>query len=78
MGNAQLRTALYMPGLVARRHNPTLKVFADRLSERGMKNKAAIGAVSRKLVHILFGVTKSGVPFDPKLGQIPLASQDGI
>jgi len=78
MGNAQLRTALYMPGLVARRHNPTLKVFADRLSERGMKNKAVIGAVSRKLVHIIFGVIKSGVPFDPKLGQVPLASQDGI
>lgn len=78
MGNTQLRTALYMPGLVARRHNPTLRVFADRLSERGMKNKAVIGAVSRKLVHIIFGVIKSGIPFDPKLGHKPLASQDGI
>jgi len=48
-----------MPGLFARRHNPTLKVFADMLSDRGMKNKAVIGAVTRKLVHIIFGVIKS-------------------
>ena len=67
-----------MHGLVARRYNSTLKVFADRLSERGIKNKAVIGAVTRKLAHIFFGVIKTGIPIDPKSGHKPLASQDGI
>lgn len=78
MGNAQLRTAIYIPGLVARRHNPALKIFADRLSERGMKNKAIVGAVTRKPAQIIFGVLKSRSPFDPESGLKTLASQDGI
>ena len=78
IGNAQLRTALYMPGLVARRHNPVLKVFADALLDRGMNKKAIIGAVTRKLVHIIYGVLKSGVPFDANIVNKRVAIKDGI
>lgn len=78
IGNNSLRTALYMPGLVARRHNPLLIVFAERLLASGMAPKAVIGAVMRKLVHLIYGVVKSGKPFDPKFLDQRLAIQDGI
>ena len=77
-GHAALRRALYMPGLVARRHNPMLKAFADRLSASGLAPKAVLGAVMRKLAHLIYGVIKSGRPFDANFGQSGLAIQDGI
>ena len=57
-------SALYMPGLVVRRHNPALKIFGDRLSAAGLAPKAVVGAVMRKLAHLIYGVIKSGRPFD--------------
>jgi transposase len=52
-GHAALRKALYMPGLVARRHNPVLRVFGDRLKVAGLAPKAIVGAVMRKLAHLI-------------------------
>lgn len=77
-GHADLRRALYMPGLVARRHNPVLKAFGDRLSETGLAPKAVVGAVMRKLAHLIYGVVKSGKPFDANFSHNELAFQDGI
>lgn len=67
LGNARLRCALYMPALVAIRHNPLVKAFYERLVGRGMAKKAALGAAMRKLVHIAYGVLKSGQPFNPNI-----------
>ena len=64
-GNAHLRRALYMPALVALRWNPTIMVFTDRLRERGKHKMVIVGAVMRKLLHIVYGVLKSQRPFDP-------------
>ena len=64
-GNAHLRRALYMPALVALRWNPIIQVFAERLRERGKPKMVIVGAVMRKLLHIVYGVLKSGNPFDP-------------
>jgi transposase len=64
-GNSLLRGALYMPAIVARRYNPVIKEFADRLKKAGKSNMVIIGAVMRKLLHIIYGVLKSGMPFDP-------------
>ena len=64
-GNSLLRKALYMPAIVARRYNPVIKEFADRLKKAGKSNMVIIGAVMRKLLHIVYGVLKSGMPFDP-------------
>lgn len=77
-GNAKLRHALYMPGLVARRHNPTLKGFGDRLKDNGLAPKAVIGAVMRKLLHIIYGVITSGKPFQANFASPRLDLQDGI
>jgi transposase len=77
-GHGELRRALYMPGLVARHHNPTLKTFGDRLSTTGLAPKAVIGAVMRKLVHLIYGVINSGLPFNANFCHSGLAIQDGI
>jgi transposase len=67
MGNARMRKALYMPSLVAMQYNPVIISFSRRLTERGKNGKVIVCAVMRKLVHIIFGVLKSGRPFDPTL-----------
>lgn len=77
-GHADLRRALYMPGLVARRHNPVLRVFGDRLRLTGLAPKAVVGAVMRKLAHLIYGVIKSGQPFDANFTRARLDFQDGI
>jgi len=64
-GNSAIRAALYMPAVVAKRCNPILRVFAQRLLARGLCQMAVIAAVMRKLLHLVYGVLKSGKPFDP-------------
>jgi transposase len=64
-GNAHLRKALYFPAIVARKHNPIIRLHCQRLEERGKLPKVIIAASMRKLLHIAFGVLKSGKPFDP-------------
>lgn len=64
-GRAALRAALYMPALVAIKHNPILHVFAARLSAQGKLPQQVIVAVMRKLLHLAYGILKSGLPFNP-------------
>lgn len=66
-GDARLRKALYMPAVVSLRHNPVMARFADRLAAAGKPKMVIIGAVMRKLAHMIYGVLKSGKPFDPQL-----------
>ena len=77
-GHAALRKALYMPGLVALRHNPILQVFGARMKTNGLAPKAVVGAAMRKLAHLIYGVVKSGKPFDVNFVGRRLAIQDGI
>lgn len=77
-GHAALRKALYMPGLVALRHNPILQVFGARMKTNGLAPKAVVGAAMRKLAHLIYGVVKSGKPFDANFAMNGLAIQDGI
>jgi len=53
-----------MSGMVALRHSTVLRVFGERMEANGLVPKAVIGAAMRKLVHINYGVVKSGRPFD--------------
>jgi transposase len=52
-GTASVRTALFMGALVARRRNPVLEAFFERLIAAGKPKKVAIIAVARKLLTIL-------------------------
>jgi transposase len=67
IGEPLFRKILYMPALVAWRHNPVINAFCKRLKASGKNGKAIVCAAMRKLVHLAFGVLKSGKPFDPKL-----------
>lgn len=64
-GNAHLRKGLFLPAIVASRHNPIIAVFCQRLRAAGKAKMAIVGAAMRKLLHLVFGILKSGKPFDP-------------
>ena len=66
-GSARLRRAMYLPAVVAKRYNPLIKAFCERLQQRGKRPMEIIGAAMRKLLHIVYGVLKSGKAFDPSL-----------
>lgn len=68
-GRAFLRYILYMPALVALRHNPIIVALKQRLQARGLPKMAIVVAAMRKLLHIVFGVLKNQIPFDPDFGQ---------
>lgn len=65
VGKAGIRAALYWPAITAMRRCPAFKAFAERLAARGKPKKVIIGAVMRKLVHIIYGVLKHQTPYDP-------------
>ena len=62
-GNSQLRKALFMPTLVAQKHNPLVKEFCGRLADKGKAKMVVVAAGMRKLLHISFGVLKNEKPF---------------
>lgn len=65
-GNAYLRNALYMPALVAKRHNPVLRSFAEKLAASGKTHGAILGAISHKMLRILVGLLRTNTDFDPQ------------
>ena len=77
-GHANIRHALFMPTLVATRHNPKIKAFRDRLVAAGKSKKSAVLASMNKLVNVMHAVVRHGVGFDPRVGHLALDVQDGI
>lgn len=63
LGNARLRTALWMPVLGAVRRNPWLRTFYERLRAAGKPPKLALVAAMRKLLHAVYSVAKNRKPF---------------
>jgi transposase len=55
-GNRYLRRALYMPALVAVRHDPHLRAFYQVLLARHKAKLQALMAVARKMLHAIFGM----------------------
>lgn len=68
IGPGRVRKALYFPAIVALRHNPTLRAMRQRLHAAGKPPMVIIGAAMRKLIHIAFGVLKSGRTYDASHG----------
>lgn len=64
-GNPKLRKSLFFPAMVAIRYNPMLIALAKRLTAAKKHKMVILGAAMRKLLHIVFGVLKSGRPFNP-------------
>jgi transposase len=66
-GRKSVRCVLYMAAMAARRFNPVIKAFADRLAQHGKPHKVIITACMRKLLVILNSIVKSGRPWNPQL-----------
>lgn len=64
-GNAHLRGVLYMPALSAHRWNPIIAVQRERMKANGKHGLTINAAAMRKLLHLCYGVLKTGKPFDP-------------
>jgi transposase len=65
IGNATLRSSLYMPALSAMRFNPAVAILVARLKSAGrLKPKQIVVAAMRKLLVLCFGVLKTGKRFD--------------
>jgi transposase len=62
-GRADVRSALYMAALTAKRWNPAIRVFYQRLIAAGKKPKVALTACMRKLLTILNAMIRSGQPW---------------
>jgi transposase len=67
VGHAFLRKTLYMPAVVALYKTPWGGKFLTRLAASGKPPMLIIGAMMRKLIHVAFGILKSGKPFDPAM-----------
>jgi hypothetical protein len=60
IGNARLRKALYFPAITALRSSDFFKAWAEPLRTRGKSKMSVIGAAMRKLIHLAYGVIKTG------------------
>jgi transposase len=62
-GRKSVRSVLYMAAIAAKRYNPVIKAFANRLAQHGKPFKVIITACMRKLLVILNSIVKSGRPW---------------
>ncbi|CAK8714845.1 Transposase IS116/IS110/IS902 family protein [Candidatus Electrothrix laxa] len=67
MGHVLLRKSLYMPAMVAVNRTEWGREFKARLAANGKAPKVIICAMMRKLIHVTFGVLRSGEPFNAVL-----------
>jgi len=65
IGPGRLRKALYFPAITALRWNPTIRAVHARLHAAGKPPMVIIGAAMRKLIHLAYGVLKSGKAYEP-------------
>ncbi len=64
-GRASVRTALFQGALVAKRYNPLLQAFHQRLIASGKAKMVALIAVARKLLTILNAILRDKTPWQP-------------
>ena len=62
-GRSPVRTALFMGAMVAKRFNPTLKAFYERLLAAGKPKMVATIAVARKLLTVLNAIMRDQRPW---------------
>jgi len=75
-GNAHIRSALYMPALSAKQHDPHVKAYFQHLVDNGKKPLQAVCAIMRKLLHAIHGMLKHNKPYDnTRFYAIPVAAR---
>jgi transposase len=74
-GNRHIRSALYMPALSAKTHDPHVGAYFQHLLDNGKKPLQAVCAIMRKLLHAIHGMLKHDRPFDnTRFYAIPVAA----
>lgn len=68
-GRASIRSVLYMATLTARRCNPVIRRFADRLTKAGKPFKVVMTACMRKLLVILNTMLRENTTWNPNFFQ---------
>jgi transposase len=63
-GNDLVRGYLWNAARVAIVHNPALRALYRRLRAKGKRGDVALGHCMRKLLHLVFAVWKTNLPFD--------------
>ncbi len=66
-GRSSIRCSLYMATLSARRSNPVIRAFSDRLKALGKKPKVILTACMRKLLVILNTMVKNKTFWNPEI-----------
>lgn len=64
-GSPYLRRALWQAAFVASNHDPALSVYYKKLRNRGKAHGTSVGAVARKLTHIIFAILRDQKPYEP-------------
>ena len=64
-GRTAVRSVLFMAAMTARRHNPVLKLFFERLVAAGKPKMVALIAVARKLLTVLNAILRNKKPWQP-------------
>jgi transposase len=62
-GRADVRSVLYMAALSAKKHNPVIRNFYERLIHQGKQKKVALTACMRKLIVILNAMMRTNQPW---------------
>lgn len=68
-GRASVRQVLYMAALSAKRFNPLIRRFAERLEKAGKKFKVVMTACMRKLLVLLNQLVKTNTPWNPEIAR---------
>jgi transposase len=63
-GNHYIRSALYLPALSAKAHDPYVKGFFEHLVSNGKTPLQGVCAVMRKLLHAIHGMFAQNQPFN--------------
>lgn len=66
-GSPYLRRAIWQAAFIAAFHDPALSIYYQKLRQRGKSHGTAIGAVSRKMVNIIFSVWTQNKPYEVHL-----------
>jgi transposase len=64
VGNRRLRSALFLPAMVAAHHEPSIRAYYQHLIDAGKKPIQAVVAVMRKLLHAIHAMFQNNQSFD--------------
>jgi transposase len=75
-GNRMLKLTLLVVSTPARRYNPVVGAFYDRLRGRGKSKKAAGGACARKLAELVYAILTKNEPWSDDVARRGMAKAE--